>query len=228
MDTKHFLINIVKVSWPIVFLILGWKIIEILPIMNGYIKPGITLTSFQGCNYGCVELYALIFTAIGTVGATVVALWVAVKASLYLKKEKLSGVSLIDPDLNGVIKLINNSKIDTNIKILRFLLTEGNNKKITEKLLRMSVDKLKEQVLSVDDWDEIKSLNLSSGESSEFHLYNLDARSTYTCFVALKLQIEDMKSKYYVLTFSGKKAEEELRNLTFPHNKWITYHSFSQ
>ncbi len=176
-----------------------------------------------------VRPWTEVFTAVGTVSATIVALGIAIKNANDLKREKFSGISIIDINKLAVATLENNAKIDVYVLIEKCLLTDGQNKKDSLTYLTTSNEKLRKEVKKIKDWKTISKYSLNSQEKVQFHFSDIVSENVYATFVALKIVIDDKKTRYYVLRFTGNKAtESDVMLFAHPMKQWVIAFSFEE
>ena len=158
------------------------------------------------------------FTAVGTVGATVVAIVLAIKASRSAEREILSGLKITDPDAEGVAYLENTTRIELRVRVLR-------NDELLDHLTQNDAyhEVCKLSVLNASTWKTVKEeMVLSPGERTALHLKNLIVEDTFVALSAIKVT-HSRRTRYWIFRYAGGKAKdsEKLREETHPHKKWV-------
>lgn len=226
MEWKNFFMHIIRIiAWPLVWVIAIFIISGKSDIFlsSGLFSPTVKINSLSQ-----VQIWIDAFIAIGTVGATLIALIVTLRNFSDLKREKLSGINIAIANQEAIIILENKSKVDVNIDLRSHVLTNGHQKNESLHYLQLPDEDIKEKLIRETEWKPLRKNNLSSGESIKFHLMDVgNTANVYVVFIALKLVIDNKRTKYYVLRFAGvKSSESDILPLSHPLQQWIVTHSF--
>lgn len=151
-----------------------------------------------------------LFTAVGTVGATVTALFIAIRTELASRSEILSGLAIVDVDPNGNAYLTNTTK-----RALQFSVYKNENFPYCQGL--------KTSELRSAIWISWKDkMVLSPGERIVLHLKSLVAENTLVEYAGVKVVLK-RRTRYWVFRYAGVKARDsaQLRDDTHPHLSWV-------
>lgn len=161
-----------------------------------------------------------VFTAIGTVGATVVALTVAITAARLSKREILSGLAIGDIDLCGTSYLTNTTKTELRFSVYKQDGLIDCTKQYAEYRQLLTLSTLKDS--NWNRWQK-EEMVLSPGERVALHLKGLVAEETFVALTAVKVVLHRRRTRYWVFRYAGVKARdsEQLRDATHPHLKWV-------
>lgn len=158
------------------------------------------------------------FTAFGTVGATVVAVILAIAAARLSKREILSGLAIVDVDPCGTAYLTNTTNTELRFSVYKNedLIDCKMQNAAYRQLLRLS--ELKD--CNWNPWQE--RMVLSPGERVALHLKDLVAEDTFVALAAVKV-ILLRRTRYWVFRYAGVKARESelTKDATHPHLKWV-------
>lgn len=173
----------------------------------------------------CVEQFLMehkiwleVLTAFGTVGATIVALYLAIKSARSTKQEILSGLKITEPDDDGVAYLENTTRIELCFDGYKSddLLDHSAQNSHYRNLCTLSA--LKQ--INWKGWKE--GMVLAPGERTALHLKNLRKEETFVALSAIKVALR-RKTRYWVFRYAGDKAKQsrQLSDETHPHLKWV-------
>jgi hypothetical protein len=158
-----------------------------------------------------------LLTSVGTVGAVVVALYLASKADRELRKEKLSGLTIDEVTGDGTAFIANNTRVDLSFSLDKSDLLNPQ----TELACYQPFSALSS--LSDVHWNPVKKqITLSPGERLPIHLAILTIEKTYVARIALRV-VTPERTRYWVYRFAGVKAKysESISKDTHPHLKWV-------
>lgn len=157
-------------------------------------------------------------TSLATVTATVIALYLAWTAGRDQRKERDSGLAIVDVEPDGTAFLANNMRVDLQFSLYKC------EELIDPKATVISYRHLlSTSSLNRVSWVLMKDgITLSPGERLAIHLATLAAEDTFVSLVALKL-VAERRTRYWVYRFAGVRARNSpsIRDSTQPHLKWV-------
>lgn len=176
--------------------------------------------------------------AIGTIGATVVALYFGMRGIKEANEQKKVGFAMKEVDSNGVGIIVNDSQVDYIIQLSKYVLAYGTRSDIAtdiQKELIAGVEKGAKKAKILQRIEDIKpeglllKQTLTPGECVYFSIHDMRIEEVSLVFILLKLKLKD-KEKFYLYRYANranmKLIESPLNDKLGPYNKWLKIYSF--
>lgn len=223
---QHFFVQLSeRTAWPIAFVVVVLLVIVFLLLQKMSLPLSVPKQFLKTNN--AILIWTEVIRAIPTLSAVIIALVVALKNYIDIKEEKMSGVGIENIDQNANVKLVNQSKIDRNIKVEKWIVVpHTSTKNKVEQFLNLTSETRREQIVNFPHWKSIDQYDLASKESILFHLYDVgEIEKVYITYVAIKLIINNKKTKYYLFRLAGGQASQ-LSQRVQNERIWIIEQSF--
>jgi hypothetical protein len=179
-------------------------------------------------------------TAIGTLGATIVALYFGVRNLRELNQQKSTGFAIEAVDPYGIGTIHNQSQVEVSFRLSKYVMVAGTR---LDRALEIhdllsashqSISKAADILAKVEEWkiDEEEILpkqTMSPQESITFHIQDLN-EYVPIAFVLLKL-VANSKTKYYLYRYARRQYDASLssfRGSLHPFDRWVRIFSFER
>lgn len=188
----------------------------------------------------CYPSITEFFTAIGTVCATIVALYFGVRNLKELNDQKKVGIFIGDINLNGVGFIENNSQVDYKIQLCKYVLCDGKDSTLAtdiQKEFNNSIqvgeksEKILKRIKKIKGEELLPEQTLAPKESIFFHIHNLTVENITLVFIVLEFKA-GVKDKFYLYRYANRsnlgKIESPLNDILHPCNQWVKVYSFEE
>lgn len=179
-------------------------------------------------------------TAIGTIGATTVALYFGVRNLRELNKQKSTGFAIEDIDPYGIGSIHNQSQIDVAFRLSKYVVAAGtrlDRARTIHDLLsasHQSLSKAADILAKVEEWnlseeEILPEQTMSPQESITFHIQDL-SEDVPVAFVLLRLTA-NKKTKYYLYRYSSRRHDSSFgafKGSLHPFDRWVRIFSFER
>lgn len=171
---------------------------------------------------------------IGSIGT----LYFTIKTYKERTKADKSGIGIKEITAEGMAEIRNDSKIDTTIKVEKYVIDDGGNDKISSESIadflssKNKKEFIKEKIKDTNGVEIVPEQILGIEESLNFHIHDAPLDETFVVLLTVKLTSGDKERFYVYYHANGEKiggsnliSDRNKKNLQ-PYDMWVKAYSF--